>query len=132
MMELLFSARGRLNRSRFWLTSIGFSLMLSILSGVLLYVFWQIMPGQVDASGAFRVEGVTAIPYILIVLFYGVASVWAGLCLGIKRYHDLDKPGAWLLLLLVPVIGGLIYFIQAGCLRGTVGANRYGSDPLAI
>ena len=34
-------------------------------------------------------------------------------------------------ILLIPVVGGLIYFIQAGCLRGTTGPNRYGADRLS-
>lgn len=50
--------------------------------------------------------------------------------MAIKRYHDRDKSGAWVLIQLVPFVGPFWYVIEAGCLRGTVGPNRYGPDPL--
>lgn len=128
MMGLLFSAQGRLNRSRFWLASLGFGLALAIVFGIVGFILQQIAPLQMDTDGTIKLAGTAAIPYVLLGLLYGVVSLWVGLCLGIKRYHDLDKSGAWLLVLLVPVVGGLIYFVQAGCLRGTVGTNRYGMD----
>ena len=88
----------------------------------------------------------------------------ASIAVGIKRLHDRDKSGWWLLLFyLVPsilssigvflmfygigaeetgsTIGGVVIglagfailvwaFIEMGCLRGTVGPNRFGPDPL--
>ena len=101
-----------------------------IVTAVVSGILWAVAPGQIDQNGMISVDGVTAIPYLLVLLAYVAVSAWVGICLGIKRYHDLDKSGAWLLVAFIPVIGGLIYFVQAGCLRGTVGANRYGADPL--
>jgi uncharacterized membrane protein YhaH (DUF805 family) len=49
----------------------------------------------------------------------------------VKRYHDRNKSGWWILIVFVPVIGGLWYFIECGFLRGTPGPNTYGPDPLA-
>ncbi len=48
-----------------------------------------------------------------------------------KRYHDRNKSGWWVLIVFVPVIGGLWYLIECGFLRGTPGPNNYGPDPLA-
>lgn len=131
MKELLFSPRGRINRSRFWLAALGTTLTLFAVLAVVLVILWQVMPGTVDADGGFKVDGVTALPYFAAFLAYLVVAVWSGVCLGIKRYHDLNKSGAWLLVMFVPFVGTIIYFVQAGCLRGTIGVNSYGADPLA-
>jgi uncharacterized membrane protein YhaH (DUF805 family) len=48
---------------------------------------------------------------------------WA---VSVRRLHDSDKSGWWLLLGLVPVVGGLIVMILM-LLPGTPGPNRYGS-----
>jgi uncharacterized membrane protein YhaH (DUF805 family) len=60
--------------------------------------------------------------------------VWLGLLLpslavSIRRLHDTDRTGWWILLYLIPVIGTIvliIFFAQ----RGTHGDNRFGPDPL--
>jgi len=52
------------------------------------------------------------------------------LALGFRRLHDRNKSAWWLLLALIPFIGALILFIWMYCLRGTVGDNRFGPDPL--
>lgn len=53
----------------------------------------------------------------------------AGLMLNIKRCHDLDKTGWFVLLLAVPLLNAvvLLYLLFA---RGTYGDNAYGPDPL--
>jgi len=55
---------------------------------------------------------------------------WPSIAVQVKRWHDLDKSGWWVLANLVPIIGGLI-FIGIGFIRGTRGNNRFGSDPAA-
>lgn len=49
--------------------------------------------------------------------------------ISVRRLHDLDKTGWFILLVLIPLVGAiilLIWFVQ----RGTVGGNQYGPDPL--
>src|SRR5262249_35809552 len=67
----------------------------------------------------------------LIALLLFVVALWISLAMGVKRYHDRNKSGWWVLIALVPVIGGLWYLIEAGFLPGTSGPNQYGPDPLA-
>ncbi len=76
-----------------------------------------------------RRSATDTIGQILVVLI-ALALVYPGINLGIKRFHDRDKSGWWVLIILVPIIGPIWYFIEAGCLRGTVGPNRFGPDPL--
>jgi uncharacterized membrane protein YhaH (DUF805 family) len=44
----------------------------------------------------------------------------------IKRFHDRDKTGWWVLIGLIPLIGPLWLLIELGFLKGTDGANRFG------
>ena len=57
--------------------------------------------------------------------------IWPALAVSVKRWHDRDKSGWWVLLNLLPVIGWLWALVDNGFLRGTDGPNRYGPDPLA-
>jgi uncharacterized membrane protein YhaH (DUF805 family) len=58
------------------------------------------------------------------------ASVWPGIAVGAKRFHDRGKSGWFLLIFLIPIIGLLWLPIELGFFRGTVGRNRFGPDPL--
>lgn len=128
MINLLFSAEGRVNRAKLWLA--GLIYMAGALAlVVLLTLLWQVLPGDVNGD-TFHVEGVKALPYLALVFGYVGLSVWSGICVAIKRFHDRGKSGAWVLIQLVPVVGPLWFFVEAGCLRGTVGPNQYGPDPL--
>ena len=130
MKELLFTNVGRINRQKFWL-ALFYQLIASIIVGIVFGVLAMIFPGDVTADGSFHVTGLKAIPYLIVGIGYAVFSFWAGLCVAIKRYHDRGKSGWWILIMLVPIVGGIWYFIETGCLRGTDGPNAYGPDPLA-
>jgi uncharacterized membrane protein YhaH (DUF805 family) len=45
----------------------------------------------------------------------------------VRRLHDTDHSGWWVLLLLVPLIGFIVLLVWC-CRRGTVGPNRFGPD----
>jgi uncharacterized membrane protein YhaH (DUF805 family) len=36
-----------------------------------------------------------------------------------------------MLVMLIPIIGSIWLFIETGLLRGTIGPNRYGGDPVS-
>jgi uncharacterized membrane protein YhaH (DUF805 family) len=46
----------------------------------------------------------------------------------VRRFHDQDKSGWFVLLNFIPSIGGIIVLVFM-CLEGTRGPNRYGPDP---
>jgi len=46
----------------------------------------------------------------------------------VRRLHDIDQPGWWVLLALTGV--GTIVLIVWACQRGTQGPNRFGPDPM--
>jgi uncharacterized membrane protein YhaH (DUF805 family) len=106
-----------------------------------------------------------ATPAQLLGLIVNIGVAVSSIAVGIKRLHDRDKSGWWLLLFYLvpsilmgigaimfyygigeesagPIIGGSVAyilglavmvwtFVELGCLRGTLGPNRYGPDPLA-
>ncbi len=128
MINLLFSAEGRINRAKLWLAGLIYMAGALVLVALLM-LLWQVLPGEVHGD-TFHVEGVKAVPYIALVLGYAGLSAWSGICVAVKRFHDRGKSGLWVLIQFVPVIGPAWFFVEAGCLRGTVGPNQYGPDPL--
>jgi uncharacterized membrane protein YhaH (DUF805 family) len=46
----------------------------------------------------------------------------------IRRFHDQDKSGWFVLLHLIPYVGGIIVLVFM-CIEGTRGPNRFGPDP---
>lgn len=63
-------------------------------------------------------------------LFIGfVAVYYLVVVVHIKRWHDRNKPAWWMLLVFIPIIGGIWTLVELGFLAGTDGPNRYGDDP---
>jgi uncharacterized membrane protein YhaH (DUF805 family) len=61
--------------------------------------------------------------------FFSLVTLLPSLAVGVRRLHDTDRSGWWLLLLLVPLVGMIVlivWFVKSG----TQGANRFGDDPL--
>jgi uncharacterized membrane protein YhaH (DUF805 family) len=109
-LALCFS--GRINRARYWLGILGvqifFALALSIPYGPLRI--------RVDAG---TIAGFAFGCFVLI----GVIALYAII---IKRLHDINRSGWWLLALIpLAVITGLVV-LTLGCIRGTPGSNRFG------
>jgi uncharacterized membrane protein YhaH (DUF805 family) len=128
-MQDLFSFSGRFNRAKFWLVVIATDIVMFVVLGILAAMGGGSLEMPADGSmptiGGGIVGGIVA-------FLVAVAGVWIGLAAGVKRFHDRGKTGWWVLIVLVPVIGGLWYLIECGFLRGTVGPNAYGPDPLAV
>ncbi len=58
---------------------------------------------------------------------FGLATLLPNIAVAIRRLHDLDRTGWWILLSLIPIVGWIILLIWY-CTRGTVGPNRFGPD----
>ena len=61
-----------------------------------------------------------------------LALLWPSLALQVKRWHDRDKSGWFVLVNLIPFIGWLWTLIECGFLDGTQGPNRFGPSPKGI
>ena len=98
---------GRASRSEYWFW-------------VLFQAILVVAAGVVDA--ALGTKGVLQGLAGLVVLLPNIA-------VGIRRLHDIDRSGWWLLISLVPLIGWIVLIVW-DCTKGTDGSNRFGSDPL--
>ena len=121
-MWLIFSLKGRAHRAHYWAVS-------AAAFGYVIGAATILVAAEDTGSGAAASDGGTGsqlLAVVLTVLYF--VLLWAALAAGVKRFHDRDKPGAWMLIVLVPV-GFLWVLIECGFLPGTDGPNRYGGDP---
>ena len=61
---------------------------------------------------------------------YLLGTLLPSIAVAMRRLHDTERSGWWLLLSLIPLVGPLVLLIFY-VLRGTPGDNKYGPDPLA-
>lgn len=143
MSQLLFSFRGRLNRKPYWLTTLVLILIMLVLIFLVVGIGGAgLLTGDMSGLG---------VAFIILLLAY-IPLLWIGLAISAKRLHDRNKSAWWLVLFyLVPgilqgvgdriegvgivlTLAGLAIsiwaLIELGFLRGTVGPNQYGPDPL--
>jgi len=103
---LLFTNRGRINKSVYWTVSIFIWTSFYVLFNVLEYLI------------SYR-----ATWFIYPILF------WALIATATKRLHDTNKSGHWLWLVLIPVAGPLILIYFLGFKKGNALSNRFGAVP---
>jgi uncharacterized membrane protein YhaH (DUF805 family) len=106
---------GRAQRAEYWYF---------VLFYILIIIGLSIIDGVV---GTFDEETGIGILGALFVLGMFLPS----LAVTVRRLHDTDRSGWWILLNLIPIVGALIVLIFT-CLDGTPGDNRFGPNPKAI
>jgi uncharacterized membrane protein YhaH (DUF805 family) len=116
-----FSFAGRARRAEFWwfvLINFIVSIILNV-AGTTANLTWSPDPSM----GSLYAVSIPSLVYALLVLIQGIA-------LSVRRLHDTNKSGWWLLLFLLPILGFIILIVFY-VLPGTVGSNKYGEDPKA-
>jgi uncharacterized membrane protein YhaH (DUF805 family) len=66
--------------------------------------------------------------YPIIYYVYALAIFLPNLGLSVRRLHDVDKSGWWILISLIPIVG-IIWFIILAATDSTSGENRFGANP---
>lgn len=113
--ELFFTSKGRLNRKSYIYRSIFLSLVLCVVQGVL--------------SFAANTIGALELLFAVVAFGFSLFGFVSNIMMGVRRLHDLDLSGWWMLLLCVPLIN-LFFAIYIYFFKGTEGPNQYGEDPL--
>jgi uncharacterized membrane protein YhaH (DUF805 family) len=62
---------------------------------------------------------------------FAIGSIVPFIAVGVRRMHDQNLSGWFLLISFIPFVGGLAVIVML-CLPGTVGDNKYGVDPKSI
>jgi uncharacterized membrane protein YhaH (DUF805 family) len=104
------SIEGRIARRSFW----SFFMLPSLMLGLGLFF---LVHGNEDLA---------VLEWVSIAAF-----LWPSIAVQVKRWHDVNLSGWWILANLFPVIGHLAALVTNGFVRGTTGVNRFGADPLA-
>ncbi len=61
---------------------------------------------------------------------YIIAAIVPSIAMGVRRLHDRDNTALWMLLALIPIVGGIALLVMM--LRsGSPGENRYGPVPIS-
>jgi uncharacterized membrane protein YhaH (DUF805 family) len=93
------------------------------------YWFWALALGIVYL--VFVILASIADAFWVIGLLVDLALLVPTLAVGVRRLHDTDRSGWWLLIGLVPFVGSivlLVFFVM----EGTPGDNRYGPNPKGL
>ena len=88
---------------------------------ILLFIIASIMDGVLDFFD--EDVGIGTLGALLV-----IGLILPSIAVTIRRLHDIDKSGCWILISFVPLLN-LVILVFA-LLRGTQGDNRYGPDPL--
>jgi uncharacterized membrane protein YhaH (DUF805 family) len=118
-MKKLLTTKGRLPRSAFW--AVGFFFIITL--AIVVVPFDQLVP-QEQKNRYDWIPGLVLIP--IVAGFLIVAII-----VQIRRWHDLNQSGWWVLINLIPYLGALVTLIACGFVKGTKGDNRFGPDPFA-
>ncbi|SFO87987.1 Uncharacterized membrane protein YhaH, DUF805 family [Geodermatophilus dictyosporus] len=89
--------------------------------------WWFALFSVVVVTVAAIIDAILGFPVLQLIVSLGL--VVPSLAVGVRRLHDTDRSGWWLLIGLVP-FGGIVLLVFY-CLEGQRHPNRYGSDPKA-
>lgn len=147
--QFYFSPNGRASRSEYWLRYFVPVMLIDIVLNA------------ISGFGAAVDSMALSAGFAFLYYIFSLATLWPGIAVLVKRIHDRDKSGWYVLLpyallllggigliagavadstgavIAVIVIWALLligvmvwFFVEFGCLRGTIGANRFGPDPV--
>ncbi|WP_175777685.1 DUF805 domain-containing protein [Burkholderia anthina] len=109
----LFSFEGRIGRLPWWIYALAYAALSALF----------------DAKP--RGSSAEDLPLLVLLVLFAIAvvSIWSSIAVGVKRLHDIDKSGWWMLLIFVPIVGAIALFVMNGFIAGTPHANRFGEPP---
>jgi uncharacterized membrane protein YhaH (DUF805 family) len=112
-MSKYFVFQGRSSRSEYWVF-----VLVYILIGIAAQVLDMFL-GTYNAAGEVGLLGALV----------GLAHLIPSIAVAVRRLHDTDRTGWWLLIILIPLVGFivlLIFFV----LPSSPGNNRFGPPPV--
>ena len=122
------SIRGRFGRLSFiaWSAFLQFIFLCSSIALGLSIDIVNIATFSVDSNWLVSIQGLSSLVALLIMLVY----LYLGIVITVRRLHDLDRSGWWILLFLLPVIN-LFIWLYVLFFPGTRGSNQYGPERIS-
>ena len=107
--------KGRARRKEYWFFAL-FNLIVSVVLTVVDY-----MTGSLDPElGVGLLSGI-----------YSLAILIPSLAVTVRRLHDTDRTGWWVLIAFIPLIGAIVLLVFM-LLDSKPGDNRYGPNPKGV
>jgi uncharacterized membrane protein YhaH (DUF805 family) len=107
---------GRAPRSEYWWWVLAVTILMLILGILDIFIFNPLL-------GLGTEENPAASPLSIIA---SLALILPNLSVAVRRLHDLDKSGWWILIWFIPIIGFLLLLFWYVS-KGTEGDNRFGA-----
>lgn len=111
---------GRSRRKEYWMYYL-FLILVALAFTALFALLGGFATGSDVTSGALVILAVVLGLAVLAIIVPSIA-------VQVRRFHDQDKSGWFVLLGFIPYVGGIIVFVFM-CIEGTRGPNRFGPDP---
>lgn len=102
---------GRARRKEYWMFVL-FNLIVSFIIGIV--------------TGIIGVA--TGSDLSIVSFLYGAAVMLPSIAVGVRRLHDIDRSGWWLLLSFIPILGWIVLLVFH-VKDSTPGENEYGANP---
>ncbi|ACZ31077.1 protein of unknown function DUF805 [Xylanimonas cellulosilytica DSM 15894] len=115
---------GRAPLSEYWWWALALALV-----PIAWFVLFEVTRAVIRATG----ENFFSVTLAITLLVAGgvavLGSIVPSVAVTVRRLHDMDKPGSWAFLALLPAVGWILLLVLTAT-GGTPGPNRYGLDPL--
>ncbi len=116
VMTKYFTLKGRAPRSEFWWYTLMYFIILVAAFCFDMYLYDPFEPVSLN-------------PFAYFTSFWLIVNIIPNFTVSIRRLHDSDKSGLWYLILFVPAVGGLVFFVLM-VLPSDARDNMYGPPPL--
>ncbi len=114
-----FDYSSRSTRAEYW----SFGLITSIL-----IIMFTVLPKLFNMDMQAQDPTVAAAVILTSFSIFFIATLLPSISVTVRRLHDIDFRGWWVLIQIIPFAGGLVMLIFA-LMDGTAGDNRFGADP---
>ena len=114
---------GRSRRKEYWMFTLGILILYAIMAAA-----FVVAVGGADTKPASAATGIAVVVVVAVGVIIVLGLLIPSIAVQVRRLHDQDKSGWYILLGFIPYVGGLIMLVFM-CIDGTPGENRFGDDP---
>lgn len=93
--------------------------------------FWWFFLANLIVGVVLSLLGQASTFFYIIYVIYGLALIIPSIAVGIRRLHDINRTGWWILIALVPLVGFIVLLVFYAT-AGDRGTNQYGPEPIPL